>query len=59
MPWKQSVTAFVCGLGSLSKKRENREIDLGLLNVFPYCKPCSRPSVTWALRVVLPTVQML
>jgi len=25
------VTAFVSGLGSLSKKRENREIDRGLL----------------------------
>jgi len=35
MPWKLSVTVFVSGLGSLSKKRENREIDHGLLNCFP------------------------
>ena len=34
MPWKLSVTAFISGLGSLSKKRENREIDHGLLNSF-------------------------
>jgi len=34
MPWKLSVTAFVSGLGSLSKKRENREIDHGLLKGF-------------------------
>jgi len=34
MPWKLSVTAFVSGLGSLSKKRENREIERGLLNSF-------------------------
>ena len=59
VPWKLSVTAFVSGLGSLSKRRENREIDCGLLNVFSYSKPYSQPSVTWALRRVLPTVQML
>jgi len=35
MPWKLSVTAFVAGLGSLSKKRENREIARGLLEYFP------------------------
>jgi len=34
MPWKLSVTAFVAGLGSLSKKRENRETDRGLLKCF-------------------------
>jgi len=34
MPWKLSVTTFVSGLGSLSKKRENREIDHGLLKCF-------------------------
>jgi len=34
MPWKLSVTAFVSGLDSLSKKRENREIDCGLLKCF-------------------------
>ena len=34
MPWKLSVTAFVSGLGSLSKKRENRENDRGLLKCF-------------------------
>jgi len=34
MPWKLSVTAFVSGLGSLSEKRENREIDRGLLECF-------------------------
>jgi len=34
MPWKLSVTAFLFGLGSLSKKRENREIDRGLLKCF-------------------------
>jgi len=34
MRWKLSVTAFVSGLGSLSKKRENREIDYGLLKCF-------------------------
>jgi len=34
MPGKQSVTAFVSGLGSLSKKRKNREIDRGLLKCF-------------------------
>jgi len=35
MLWKLSVTAFVSGLGSLSKKRENREIHRGLLECFP------------------------
>jgi len=34
MPWKLSVTAFVCRLGSLTKKTENREIDRGLLKCF-------------------------
>ena len=34
MPWKLSVTAFVSGLGRLSKKRENREIDRGMLKCF-------------------------
>jgi len=34
MPWKLSVTAFRSGLDSLSKKRENREIDRGLLKCF-------------------------
>jgi len=34
MPWKLSVTRFLSGLGSLSKKRENREIDRGLLKYF-------------------------
>jgi len=34
MPWKLSVTAFMSGLGSLSKKRENREIARGLLKCF-------------------------
>jgi len=34
MLWKLSVTVFVSGLGSLSKKRENREIDHGLLKCF-------------------------
>jgi len=34
MPWKLSVTAFVSGLGSLSKQRENREIDRSLLKCF-------------------------
>jgi len=31
MSWKLSVTAFLSGLGRLSKKGENREIDSGLL----------------------------
>jgi len=35
MPWKLSVTAFVSGVGSLSKKRESREIDRDLLKCFP------------------------
>jgi len=35
MPWKLSVTVFVSGIGSLSKKRENREIDRDLLKCFP------------------------
>jgi len=34
MPWKLSVTALVSGQGSLSRKRENREIDRGLLKCF-------------------------
>jgi len=34
MPWKLSVNAFVSGLGSLSEKGENREIDGGLLKCF-------------------------
>jgi len=31
MPWKLSVTAFVSRLGSLARKREDREINHGLL----------------------------
>jgi len=34
MPWKLSVTVFVSGLGSLSKRRENSEIDHGLWKCF-------------------------
>ena len=34
MPEKLSVTAFVSGLGRLSTKRQNREIDRGLLKCF-------------------------
>jgi len=34
MPWRLSVTAFVSGLGSLSKKRENTEIDGSRLKCF-------------------------
>jgi len=34
MTWKLLVTAFVSGLGSLSKKRENREINSSLLKCF-------------------------
>jgi len=34
MPWKLSVTGFVSGLGSRSRKRENREINRGLLKCF-------------------------
>jgi len=34
MPWILLVTALVSGLGSLSKKKDNREIDSGLLKCF-------------------------
>jgi len=49
MLWKLSVTAFVSGLGSLSKKRENREIDLGLLKCFLFLH--SRLSAVCNMRV--------